>query len=100
MGRRATLILTALLAIMTVLCLIIYLGVLKRTGDDPRPDYTSMDKAELSALILVNPDWHEPRARLAQLLLEEGKAVAALEHILVLAWGDWDVSDLQQNLSP
>jgi hypothetical protein len=57
-----------------------------------------MDKAELSALILVNPDWHEPRARLAQLLLEEGKAVAALEHILVLAWGDWDVSDLQQNL--
>jgi len=89
--------LTALLAIITVIFIIIYLGGLQ-PASEPLPDYTTMDKAELSALVLVNPNWHEPRARLARLLLDEENAASALQHMLILAWADWDTMSLEKAL--
>lgn len=98
MGKRLTLMLTALLAISTILCLVLYMGGLNPAAEEPMPEFGNMDKPELTALVLVNPDWHGPRAQLAQLLLDEGKAVAALHHMLILAWAEWDMADMQTEL--
>ena len=65
MRRPITLMLAALLAVASITCLIVYLGGI--TPPEPEPDYTDMNRQELSALVAVNPNWHEPRAQLAQL---------------------------------
>lgn len=95
MRKHLSLMFTALLAVATIIIVVIYYGNLKPAGDDLPPDYTVMTKAELSALVTVNPNWNEPRAQLTRLLLEEGQADTALQHMLILAWSDWDMSSLE-----
>lgn len=96
MRRPITLMLAALLAVASITCLIVYLGGI--TPPEPEPDYTDMNRQELSALVAVNPNWHEPRAQLAQLLLQEENAASALQHMLVLAWAGWDTDPLESDL--
>src|SRR5690554_3516940 len=96
MKKHIALMATALLAVATVLSVILYFAGLEPEPDPSTPDYASMDKTELSALVVMNPSWAQPRERLARLLLQEHQAHAALEHMLVLAWDDWDMAKLEE----
>jgi hypothetical protein len=89
--------LAALLAVSTLIFVIVFIAG-QRNPDDIRPDLATLSKAELAAMIVVNPSRHDARAQLALLDLREGNAPAALQNMLLLAWAKWDMKTLELEL--
>ena len=98
MGKRLTLMLTALLAVATVIFVIISIAGQNNLEDNQGPDFNDMSRTELTALMVVNPNKHEARALLALMDLREGDAPTALQNMLILAWANWDMSSLESEL--